>query len=129
MKPAVIGAGLCSIAAVAAGAIAWKRYLRNRPTAAEIERRRRGAINASGKICDGEVIDVEGSSLIYAYTVAGVGYMAAQDVSSLNSLSAEDLISMIGPVALKYDPRNPANSIVICEEWSGVRRQQSSRLA
>jgi len=22
---------------------------------------------------------------------------------------------------MKYDPRNPANSIVLCEQWSGLR--------
>ena len=27
----------------------------------------------------------------------------------------------IGPVSIKYDPRNPANSIVLSEEWSGLR--------
>ena len=26
-----------------------------------------------------------------------------------------------GPATVKYSPRNPANSIVICEEWSGLR--------
>ena len=30
-------------------------------------------------------------------------------------------LSGLGPVAVKYDPRNPANSIVLAEEWSGLR--------
>jgi hypothetical protein len=29
---------------------------------------------------------------------------------------------MIGPVSVKYDPRNPANSIVISEQWNGLRK-------
>jgi len=28
---------------------------------------------------------------------------------------------LIGAVTLKYSPRNAANSIVVCEEWSGLR--------
>ena len=124
MKPGVIGAGLCSIAAIAFGGIAFKKYLRNRPTPDEIERRRREAINAAGKICDGEIIEIDGPSIIYSYSVAGVGYTAAQDVTALEAMLPEDVTSMIGPIALKYDPRNPANSIVICEAWSGLRKSQ-----
>jgi hypothetical protein len=26
-----------------------------------------------------------------------------------------------GPVSVKYDARNPANSIVVSEQWSGLR--------
>lgn len=130
MKPEVIGAGLCSIAAIAFGGIAFRRYLRNRPTPEELERRRREAINAAGKICDGEIIEIDGPSIIYSYSVAGVGYTAAQDVTPLEAKLPEDVMSMIGPIALKYDPRNPANSIVICEAWSGLRKPQpGSRLA
>jgi len=32
-----------------------------------------------------------------------------------------DRMSMVGPASVKYDPRNPANSIVLCEQWSGLR--------
>ena len=31
---------------------------------------------------------------------------------------------LIGVVSLKYSPKNPANSILICEEWSGLRTAQ-----
>jgi hypothetical protein len=30
-------------------------------------------------------------------------------------------LSTIGPVSVKYDARNPANSIVLAENWSGLR--------
>jgi hypothetical protein len=79
-------------------------------------------INAAGKICDGEIIEIDGPSIIYSYSVAGVGYTAAQDVAPLESMLPADVTSTIGPIALKYDPRNPANSIVICEAWSGLRK-------
>jgi hypothetical protein len=29
--------------------------------------------------------------------------------------------STIDAVSVKYDPRNPANSIVLAEQWSGLR--------
>ncbi len=130
LKPGVIGAGLCSIAAVAFGGIAYRRFLRSRPGADEIERRRRFQINSTGKICDGEIIEIEGPSIVFTYSVAGVTYTAAQDVTAFESTLPEDLMSMLGPVALKFDPRNPANSIVLCEEWSGLRKHhRHSRLA
>ena len=33
----------------------------------------------------------------------------------------EDPDRLIGPVYMKYTPRNPANSIIVCEQWSGLR--------
>ena len=97
------------------------RYLRKRPSPEEIERRRRAAINGKGKLGDGEITDVEGAAIVYEYQVAGVGYAASQDVSALEALLPADLMSMIGPASVKFDRSNPANSIVICEEWSGLR--------
>jgi hypothetical protein len=32
--------------------------------------------------------------------------------------------ALAGPAIVKYIPRNPANSIVICEEWSGLRARK-----
>ena len=29
--------------------------------------------------------------------------------------------SGVSAISVKYDPRNPANSIVVAEEWSGLR--------
>jgi hypothetical protein len=50
-----------------------------------------------------------------------VEYTACQDLADLQSLLPSDRWSAIGPASIKYDPRNPANSIVLCEEWSGLR--------
>ena len=36
---------------------------------------------------------------------------------------------MSGPVAVRYDARNPANSIVVAEHWSGLRGKTGSQLA
>ncbi len=109
-----------SLAAVIVVGVMIGRYLRRGPSPEEIEKLRRRQLNALGKLGDGEVNDVEGVAIIYSYAVGGVGYSASQDVSSLESLLPENTMSLLGPAVVKFDPRNPANSIVLCEEWSGL---------
>jgi hypothetical protein len=120
---AIAGAGLF-------GANAWARSRRKTPDQRERERRMR--ISETGRITDGTVIDVNemqgngsGSGelqlLIYHYDVAGVSYEASQDVSSLRHMV--DLHSCRAGLmtSIKYDPGNPGNSIVISENWTGLR--------
>jgi hypothetical protein len=104
---------------------AVRNYLGRRPTPDEMERRRRAALNREGKMGDGEIVDVEtaSASIMYSYSVAGVTYTASQDMRALQSLLPPDVMTMVGPVSVKFDPRNPANSIVLCEEWSGLRNR------
>ena len=110
------------------GANAWARSRRKTPDQKERERRMR--ISEMGRITDGTVIDVNemqmnGSGelqlLIYHYDVAGVSYEASQDVSSLRHMV--DLHSCRAGLmtSIKYDPGNPGNSIVISENWIGLR--------
>jgi hypothetical protein len=119
---AIVGAGLLF------GANAWVRSRRKTPDQKERERRMR--ISEMGRITDGTVIDVNememnGSGelqlLIYHYDVAGVSYEASQDVSSLRHMV--DLHSCRAGLmtSIKYDPGNPGNSIVISENWTGLR--------
>ena len=105
---------------VAGGFLLW-RFLRPRVTSEERERLRRLTVNGKGKLGDGEIVDFEGAAIVYSYRVGGVGYTAAQDVMALEALLPSNHMSMIGPALVKFDPRNPANSIVLCEEWSGLR--------
>ncbi len=77
---------------------------------------------------DGEIIDINGNSLIYSYSVAGVNYTAAQDATELRAMLPPDPMSLLGPISLKFDPRNPANSIVLCEQWSGLRTRDAHSL-
>jgi hypothetical protein len=111
---------------IAVAAIIWLR-LRKRPTAQEIERQRRIAIQREGKIGNGQIIDVvsepEAASIVYSYSVAGVIYTASQDVTDLQDKLPADRMSMVGAVSVKFVPRNPANSIVLCEEWTGLRNR------
>jgi hypothetical protein len=104
--------------------------MKKRPTPDDLERRRRDSINRNGKLGDGEILDIHGTAIIFSYEIAGVGYTASQDLSALESLLPEGPASLIGPVSVKFDPRNPANSIVVCEHWSGLHdRRTQTRLA
>ena len=115
-------------AGLLAGFSAWARARRKTPEQLEAERRAR--INEIGRITDGTVIDVSEvpangrgdlQLLIYQYDVAGVSYEAAQDVTALRH--RVDLHSCKAGLmtSIKYDPSNPGNSIVIAEQWSGLR--------
>lgn len=107
---------------------AWSRSHSKTPE--QRERERRARINEIGRITDGTVIDVsempangrgEIQLLIYQYDVAGVSYEASQDVTTLRH--RVDLHSCRAGLmtSIKYDPSNPGNSIVIAEQWSGLR--------
>jgi hypothetical protein len=121
-NPAVRAVALALAGALlATGAIlafqAWRRSL---IPAEERERRRREALAARGKMADAELADIRDDVLFYSYGVRGVEYTASQDVTTLQEYLPRDY-SEVGPVAVKYDPRNPANSIVVAEKWSGLR--------
>jgi hypothetical protein len=117
---------LVSVILIAVAGIIWLR-LRKRPTPQEIERQRRLAIHEEGKIGNGQIIDVvsesEAISIVYSYSIAGVVYTASQDVTDLHDKLPADRMSMVGAVSVKFVPRNPANSIVLCEEWTGLRNR------
>lgn len=81
-----------------------------------------------GRITDGLITEVqirEGpgapSHLVYfTYTLNGVTYSAAQDLSALIGRMEGDVSRIAGTASVKYLPGNPSNSIVICEKWSGI---------
>jgi hypothetical protein len=125
-NPEVMWAAICALVILSAVIVyAVRNYLRRRPTPEEMERRRRGILHREGKMGDGEIVDIETASalIVYGYSVAGVSYTASQDLSALQSRLPPDVMTMVGPVSVKFDPRNPANSIVLCEEWSGLRNR------
>jgi len=101
-----------------------RRIFRRRIAPDEMEKRRRQAIHKNGKLGDGEIIDLEGSAVVYSYYVGGVGYSTSQDVGTLEARLPADRMAIIGPVSVKFLPANPANSIVLCEEWSGLRNRE-----
>jgi len=109
--------------AVAAGLAGWgvHMYLKSRPTPAELERRRRSALHKKGKMADATLVEYKETIIMYSYAVGGVHYTASQDLADLQSVMPAEMWKAIGPVSVKYDPRNPANSIVVSEEWNGLR--------
>jgi hypothetical protein len=111
------------------GRMAYARWLRwRRKDPAELERLRRLDINKRGRISAGRILDLvepetSGSKsrlVVYSYEVAGVIYEAAQDVTPLPEIAAMAHF-LAGQIAsVKYDPKRPVNSIIACEEWSGL---------
>ena len=124
---ALASAGAAAVALLGAGLYL---LLRRRPDADELERRRREALAATGRLTDGIVVDVrtldgeESHSitpevLVYSYELGGVTYECAQDVSRLADRVHGFRLDQ--PVQVRYDPRNPGNSVVVAESWSGLR--------
>src|SRR5579872_5655278 len=108
-----------ALAVLAAGVYFFVRW-RRRPK--DKEKRRRLTVNQFGRIGDATITDMQGDTLFYSYSVAGVAYTASQDVAALRDQMPADVERLIGRAAsLKYAPQNPANSILICEVWSGLR--------
>jgi hypothetical protein len=96
-------------------------FLNSRQTAAQREQRRRITINRIGRMGDATIIDVRDCVLFYQYEVRGVAYTTSQDASEFKDQLPSETANLIGPSAMKYSSKNPANSILICEEWSGLR--------
>lgn len=122
-----------NIAAVAVGAaaavgIAWYLLTRPRLSEEEIERNRRDHLASIGRITDGSITDVSTSQdsaetgpkiIVYNYRIAGVEYECGQVVTALAEHVHDIRIDL--PIQVRYDPHNPANSIVVAESWSGLR--------
>jgi hypothetical protein len=90
------------------------------------EKRRRTHVNQTGRLGDALITEVSEGWLYYTYAVNGVEYSASQDISALGALLPEEPGKLIGLAHLKYSPRNPANSIILCEEWSGLRGKRAA---
>jgi hypothetical protein len=100
------------------GYLAWRR---SRVAPEERERRRRAALVARGKITDATLVEIQDTVLVYTYLVRGVEYTASQDVGSLGAHMPSAMGLGAGSVSVRYSPGNPANSIVLAEDWSGLR--------
>jgi hypothetical protein len=85
------------------------------------ERKRRLELHRHGRLGDALIIEATESMLYYSYSVRGVQYEASQDVSGLRHLLPTEPERLIGSASLKYSSKNPGSSILICEEWSGLR--------
>lgn len=115
----------------------------------EVERRRREYVNRIGRIAHAEImelVETEAAAplprslrltlrprpvppalrrvlVVYRYTVSGVVYETAQDLTALASSARLAAVRQIASV--KYDPANPSNSILAADAWSGLRNRAS----
>lgn len=107
---------------ISAGMFAVIRsHRKRRLTPEQFEVQRRQWLAQHGKLSGGEIVEVLSDSITYVYDVRGINYTASQDVTTLVTFLPEDRWTIIGGVGVRYDPRNPANSIVVCETWTGLK--------
>jgi len=140
--------GAAVIVAVAVAAV--RQYYRKPDDPEDEERRRRSQLNQVGRIVEGlvvELVESQGSAapevpqamfsrrkaaapglggnglrrlVRYSYSIAGVTYETAQDVTGLEERLCLERIASGQPASVKYDPSNPSNSILVADDWSGL---------
>jgi hypothetical protein len=130
---------------VVAAALTVRRLRRPRDPA-DIERRRCTYISRVGRIAEGHILDLVEAPpepvappgfvlfrtkprktddghrrlICYSYSISGVSYETAQDVTGLELRLGLDRLAPGQPARVKYDPANPGNSILIADDWSGL---------
>jgi hypothetical protein len=119
---AVLGAALLALGL-------WLVF-RKRPTAEELARARRLFLAHSGRLVDGMLLDVceveaeDGRTLtmlLYSYRIGGVDYESSQDITNMRGVVDALQVRAGFPCSARYQPGNPHNSIVVAEEWTGLR--------
>ena len=143
----IVGAAAL-VAAVAAAAL--RQYYRKPEDPEDEERRRRSQLNQVGRIVEGlvvELVESQGADapefsppmslrrkaaasetggnglrrlVRYSYSIAGVTYETAQDVTGLEERLCLERLAAGQPASVKYDPSNPSNSILVADDWSGL---------
>jgi hypothetical protein len=138
----VLAMGAAAIAAVAMIAYAFFRPVE---PPEEVERRRRLHLNQIGRIAEGQVVEFAehppeppaakkfGSRarplpdtgprhlVSYSYAISGVTYHTAQDITGLEGQVRFERLVTGQPASIKYDPANPSDSILVADDWSGLR--------
>lgn len=136
------------LVAVALSAIGILFYTFFRPSAdpEQAERKRRLHLNQIGRIAEGQVVELlqhaveetpaqkglfgskarplAGRSrhiVSYTYSISGVTYQTGQDITGLESQVRLERLVAGQPASIKYDPSNPVDSILVADDWSGLR--------
>src|SRR5215475_16120 len=141
MAATVAGAAIAGFAMIA--------YAFFRPTVdpEEAERKRRLHLNQIGRIAEGQVVELAEHEaepqrpqrglfgakahplasnrprnlVSYSYAISGVTYHTAQDITGLESQVRMERLVAGQPASIKYDPSNPVDSILVADDWSGLR--------
>ena len=120
MSPVVQIAALCGLT-IGLVALAIYIAMRVHGTPEKREQKRRLSVNRHGRLGDALITEIADGAIYYSYSIRGVQYTASQDVSTLRDRLPPDPERLIGVATLKYVSNNPANSILLCEDWSGLR--------
>ncbi len=135
---------------VAAGGVILQYALKKPENPEDEERRRRFQLNQVGRIVEGLVVELvetpapvqaapsqgmfsrrppampaRGANALrrlirYSYSISGVTYETAQDVTGLEERLCLERLAAGQPASVKYDPSNPSNSILVADDWSGI---------
>lgn len=125
MSPSAQIAALGGIAIVLVLAGVWILFSARRDPEAR-ERKRRLEVHQRGRLGDALISGTDDNNIYYSYSISGVDYSTAQNVMSLRDFVPSDSGSIIGQRAhIKYMVNNPGNSILLCEQWSGLRPKAS----
>src|SRR5262250_20011 len=134
-------------ASVAAIAMIIYAFLRPALDPEKEEKKRRLHLNQIGRIAEGQVVDLvehppeskparkglfgAGARPLsdmrprrlvsYNYTISDVTYHTAQDITGLESQVHLERLVPGQPASIKYDPSNPVDSILVADDWSGLR--------
>jgi hypothetical protein len=129
---------LLAMVGVAIAAIAMIAYAFIRPEEApeDAERKRRLHLNQIGRIAEGQVVELaehapeprETSRKLFGSRArplkdasSGVTYHTAQDITGLEGQIRFERLVAGQPASVKYDPSNPSDSILVADDWSGLR--------
>jgi hypothetical protein len=134
-------------AAIAALAMIAYAFFRPAVNPYEAERKRRLHLNQIGRIAEGQVVELiehppesqearkglfgKGARPLadagprhlvsYSYAISGVTYHTAQDITGLEGQIQFDRLVAGQPASVKYDTANPSDSIIVADDWSGLR--------
>jgi hypothetical protein len=139
----VAGIGVVAVA----GAYFLLRKKPEDPTS--LERERRSYLNRVGRIVEGHIVEISDQPrnasdgdeaagkesaklqtgihvngaqklLYYSYSISGVTYETAQDITGLEARAHLSRVAAGQTASVKYDPSNPSNSILVADDWSGL---------
>ena len=134
-------------AAIAALAMIAYAFFRPTEEPEAVERKRRLHLNQIGRIAEGQIVELAehpaepqaerkklfgGSArpladlrarhfVSYSYAISGVTYHTAQDITGLEGQVRLERLVAGQPASVKYDPANPTDSILVADDWSGLR--------
>ena len=133
--------------AIAAISLIAYAFIRPEVDVEQAERKRRLHLNQIGRIAEGQIVELMENKaeprlpkkglfgarphpaaesrprhlVSYSYAISGVTYQTAQDITGLESQVRFERLVAGQPASVKYDASNPSDSILVADDWSGIR--------